>query len=105
MTDNGYHGVWVFAEQRNGQLKSVSYELLAKGRELADTLGTDLSAVCFGHNVGEVEHLIAHGADRVYVIDDPALAGNQEDLCAGELARLIRENKPEILLAGATSLG
>ncbi|MBI2853184.1 MAG: electron transfer flavoprotein subunit alpha/FixB family protein [Chloroflexi bacterium] len=105
MESNGYQGVWTFAEQRNGKLKRVSYEILARGRELADTLGTELTAVCFGHNISEVDQLIAHGADKVYLIDDPALAVNQEDLCAGELARLIRENKPEILLAGATSLG
>jgi electron transfer flavoprotein alpha subunit len=103
--DEAYRGVWVFAEQQDGRIKTVSYELLAKGRELADALGTDLSAVCFGHNVLDVDGLAAHGADRVYLIDDPALASAQEDYYAAELTRLIREHKPEIVLAGATSLG
>jgi len=43
--DGEYRGVWVFAEQREGRLKSVAFELLAKGRELADSLQTELSAI------------------------------------------------------------
>ena len=103
--NNGHHGIWVFAEQRDGRLKNVDYELLAKGRELADTLKTDLSAVCFGHNVSEIDQLVAYGADKVYLINNPALGTNQEDLYTSELTRLIQEHRPEILLAGATSLG
>ncbi|MFC1862135.1 FAD-binding protein [Chloroflexota bacterium] len=102
---DSHRGIWVFAEQRDGQLKSVSHELLTKGRELADTLKTELCAVCFGHNISEIEQLVAYGADRVYLIDDPTLANHQEDLYTRELARLIQENKPEIVIAGATSLG
>lgn len=103
--NDSHRGVWVFAEQRDGKLKSVDYELLAKGRELADTLKTELCAVCFGHNISEIEQLIAYGADKVYLTDDPALASKQEDLYTRELARLIQEHKPEIVLTGATSLG
>jgi len=103
--DDSHRGVWVFAEQRNGSLKNVDYELLAEGRELADALETELSAVCFGHNISETEALIAHGADKVYLCDDPALGANQEDLYTSQLTRLIQEHKPEIVLAGATALG
>ncbi len=102
---DSHRGVWVFAEQRNGELKSVGYELLSKGRELADTLKTELCAICLGHNISDVERLIAYGADKVYLVDDPALSNHPEDLYAGELTRLIQEHKPEIVLAGATSLG
>ena len=98
-------GVWVFAEQRDGKLKSVSYELLSEGRKLADKLGTELCAVCFGHNVEGAEGLIASGADKVYLADDPALANHQEDLYTEVLVDLVRKHKPEILLAGATALG
>lgn len=103
--DDGYRGVWVFAEQRDGRMKSVAYELVSEGRRLADMLGTELSAICFGHQVLEVERLFAYGADRVYVVDHPALAQGSEDLYVRELVKLIRQHKPEILLAGATSLG
>ena len=104
VTTSGHHGILVFAEQRNSKFRSVAYELLSKGRELADTLGTELCAICFGHNI-DVEPLIAYGADRVYLIDTPALADFQEELYTRELVELIRKYKPEIVLAGATSLG
>ncbi len=103
--DDSYRGVWVYAEQQDGQLKGVSYELVSKGRELADTLGTELCAVCFGHNVNDISRLAAYGADKVYLIDDPTLKNQQEEIYAAEFVRLIREKKPEIVLAGATSFG
>ena len=101
----GFRGVWVFAEQRDGKLKSVAYELLTEGRKLADKLGTELCAVCLGHNVEGAEGLVAYGADRVYLADDPALADHQEDYYTGVLVDLIRKHKPEVLLAGATAMG
>jgi electron transfer flavoprotein alpha subunit len=103
--DASARGVWVFAEQRKGTIKNVAYELLAKGRELADTLKTELCTVCLGHNIAEVDSLIAHGADKVYLVDSPDLADNQEDYMTHGLLDLIKEHKPEIVLAGATALG
>jgi electron transfer flavoprotein alpha subunit len=102
---DGHRGVWVFAEQRNGKLKNVAFELLAKGRGLADTLQTELSAVCLGHNIDGIDQLIAYGADKVYLVDSPELADNQEDLFTGQLVALIKQQQPEVLLAGATALG
>ena len=104
VVSDSHCGVWVFAEQRDGKLKSVAYELLSKGRELAEVLKTDLSAVCFGHGI-DVNQLTAYGADKVYLVDSPELAGNQEDLYTRQLVELIQQHKPEIVLAGATSLG
>ena len=103
--DDSYRGVWVYAERQDGEIRGVGYELLSKGRELADALNTELCAVCFGHNLDGVEQLAACGADRVYLIDDPSLASQQEEVYAAELVRLIRERRPEIVLAGATSFG
>ncbi len=105
ISSGGYSGIWVFAEQRNGKLRSVAYELLARGRELADTLHTDLAAVCLGKNVNDIASLIAHGADKVYSIDADALNVPLEDAYAAQMAELICSHKPEIVLAGATSLG
>lgn len=101
----GHQGVWVFAEQRDGKIKSVSLELLAKARELAGVLKTEVCAVCFGHAVQDVPQLIAHGADKVFLVDNPELASNPEDYLTAQLSGLIQEYKPEIVLAGATSLG
>lgn len=102
---DGSHGVWVFAEQRRGNLKNVSFELLSKGRELADTLQTELCAVCLGHNIADIDRLIAHGADKVYLVDSPDLADNQEDYLTHKLVGLIKEHQPEVVLVGATALG
>jgi len=103
--DSGYRGVWVFAEQHGGVLKGVSHELITKGRELADALGVSLDAICFGESIGEAAELVAHGADRVFLVEDEAFSGNNEELLSRRLAGLVREHKPEILLAGATALG
>jgi len=102
---DSHQGIWVFAEQRDGRLKSVAYELLSKGRQLADTLKTELYAICFGHDIDDVEQLIAYGADKVYLVDNPALAYPQEDLYVKQLVELIQQYKPEIVIAGATPLG
>ncbi|MFN3741031.1 MAG: 4Fe-4S binding protein, partial [Thermodesulfovibrionales bacterium] len=70
---SAYHGVWVFAEQRNGKVASIAFELLGAGRRLADTLGVELSAVLFGSSEEDARELIKYGADRVYLAQDPLL--------------------------------
>lgn len=101
-----YRGVWVFAEQRRGRLAGVSAELLGKGRELAETRGTDLTAVLFGHGVeGLARELVALGADRVFAADHPALEFFHDDAFAGVFTSLVEEHKPEIVLCGATVQG
>jgi electron transfer flavoprotein alpha subunit len=103
--DDSSRGVWVFAETRKGDIKKVGYELLSRGRELADTLKTELCAVALGDNIADVQSLIAQGADKVYLVDSPDMADNQEDYLTHSLLNLIKEHKPEVVLAGATALG
>lgn len=105
MTDNNLSEVWVFAEQQEGKLKGIAYELASEGRKLANALETKLGAVCFGHDIERIEQLIASGVDKVYLVDDTALANHEEDLYTETLVDLVRQHKPEILLAGATPLG
>ncbi len=101
-----YSGVMIFAEQRLGKIAEVAYELLHKGRELADTLKVSLSAVLLGKEVSaSANRLIEHGADRVYVVDHPYLEGFTDELYGECLTRIIRTYRPEIVLAGATSIG
>jgi electron transfer flavoprotein alpha subunit/NAD-dependent dihydropyrimidine dehydrogenase PreA subunit len=101
----GYEGVWVVAERHQGSFKAVSYELLAEGRRLAGMLGTELSAVCFGDSIGGAETLFHHGADKVYLVEDAALADFHEDTYSRVLADVIREYQPAIVIAGATAQG
>ncbi len=101
-----YKGVWVFAEQQNNDIAPVVYELLGKGKELAEDREAKLSAVLFGHNVKDlVEKLYHHGAEEVILIDDPLLADFTDDLYAQALQNLIKKYKPEIILTGATNTG
>ena len=98
-------GVWVFAEQRDGKVASVSYELLGAGRRLADKLNTDLAAVLFGGNESDAKELICWGADKVFHCDDPLFSVFNDEPYAALLSRLIMEQGPEIVLAGATPIG
>lgn len=99
-------GVWVFAEQREGRLSKVSLELLGKARELADTLGQDVSAVLLGHQVSKLsDTLIRYGAERVYLAQHKALKEYRTLAYTKALAELVMKHKPNILLMGATHLG
>ena len=99
-------GVWVFAEQRGGQMPEVVAELLGQGRRLARELDVEVGAVLLGHGLdGMAGELFALGADVVYLADDPRLAEFNDDIYCTVLARLIAEHRPEVFLAGATSLG
>ena len=101
-----WSGIWVFAENRIDRVAQVSFELLGIGRKLADQRGVSLSAVIFGKDLDEaVAELIASGADKVYVVDDSRLEQYREDIYGRVLEMLIREHKPEVVLAGATAIG
>ena len=101
-----YRGVWVYAEQRHNEISGVAYELLNEGKRLAQKLNVKLSAVFIGHNIESLcQELIYHGAGQVYLIDDPVLAEFQDDPYSEALAKLIFEEKPEIVLMGATNIG
>jgi electron transfer flavoprotein alpha subunit len=102
----GFTGVWVVAEQREGEIHGVSYELLGKGRELADARGSELAAVLLGADLGDAPgELVRHGADTVYVVDHPALRHYLDEPYANAVAALIGKHRPEIVLTGATSVG
>lgn len=99
-------GVWVFCEQKRGIIQSISYELLGKGRELADKLKTPLCGVLIGHEVeSKCADIIHRGADIVYVIDHPDLKNFLDDPYTNIFVRLIKKYNPEIVLCGATSIG
>lgn len=103
---DAWSGVWVFIESRHGIIAPVSFELLGIGRRLADDRGVTLSAVLLGDSVEQYcDELIACGADTVQLVDDPALSQYREDVYGRVLERLIKENKPEVVLAGATAIG
>ena len=98
--------VWVYAEQEDGSLHDVALELCGKARQLADQLGVQAAAVLPGSNVaGLAQKLIAHGADRVYLVDDPQLSHYQTGSYARVMCALVRKHRPQIVMYGATPLG
>ncbi|RMD57434.1 MAG: 4Fe-4S dicluster domain-containing protein [Nitrospirae bacterium] len=103
---DSYRGVWIFAEQMNGEIASVSYELLGAGRRLSDKLGVDLSAVMLGSGIMEKAHeLLEWGADKVYIAEHELLSRFHDEAYTHVLSELINKHKPEIVLAGATPIG
>lgn len=101
-----YKGVWVFAEQREGELQKVSLELLGEGRRVADKLGVKLTALLLGNNVSNLaEKLAAHGADEVLVAEDKNLEHYTTDAYTKVICDLATERKPGILFVGATFIG
>ncbi|HZE21133.1 MAG TPA: 4Fe-4S binding protein, partial [Desulfobaccales bacterium] len=99
-------GVWVFAEQRRGELGPVTVELLGEARRLAESLNVKVAAVLLGDQVDHLpDTLFSAGADKVYVAEHPLLKDFLEETYAAALTELARKFQPEIILAGATYLG
>jgi electron transfer flavoprotein alpha subunit len=101
-----YKGIWVFIEQKNGKVQSVSYELLGKAQELAKKLNCQVSGVLIGHNMqDQLDEIIWHGADNIYLVEAPEIANFQDDPYTNIIVELVKKYKPEILLCGATAIG
>jgi electron transfer flavoprotein alpha subunit len=101
-----FKDVWVFVEQHDGVIQSITFELLGEGRKLADSLGMKLCAVMLGHNIQpRSQELIARGADKVYLLDNPALEHFQDEAYANVLIDLVKKHKPNVMLCGASTIG
>ncbi len=99
--------VWIFIEQEGGNIENVSLELVSKGRELADTLGVDAEAIFLGDNLKEesVSKLYHHGCDKVFLVEDKKLEPFTILPYAKCIVDLVKVNKPNIILFGATNKG
>ena len=101
-----YRDIWVVTEAEDNALTPVSLEMVGKAREMASALGAYVNSVLLGENLdGLAQQLIQHGADSVYLADDPRLAEYHLETYAKVLTDLFQERKPEIILFGATELG
>lgn len=99
-------GVWIVAEQRDGALRKVSFELASTARKLADQLGDEVAAVLCG---GAVEAMAAelgkYGVDKVYVAENPAFEPYTTDAYTQAVTKVVKENEPAILLLAASAQG
>ena len=101
-----YQDVFVFCEQRDGNIQNIAFELIGKGRELADSLGQKVVAVLPGYQIADrAQSLIAHGADKVILADKPILAEYSTKPYTDVMAKVIADYHPEIFLFGASSIG
>ena len=97
-----YKGVYVFAQQVDGEVSGIAYELLGKAKDLAKDLNAEVTAVLLGYGVkGLADSLAEYGADKVIVVDDKELEVYRTE----PYAHVINEYKPEIMLVGATAIG
>jgi len=102
-----YSGVMIYGEVVKDKLSHVALEMLSIGRELAEKRKTELSSVIIGKTglKKQAQHLIEHGADRVYIIEDNNLEYFIDEIYAEALKKVLIEKKPEIFIGGATAQG
>ena len=101
-----YKGVYIYAQQVDNKLSDIAFELVGKAKELAADLKTEVTAVLLGSNVKALAtELGEYGADKVIVVDNPALETYRTEPYAQALVSVINEYKPEIMLVGATAIG
>ncbi len=99
-------GIWVFAEQRNEEIKKVTYELLSAGRKAADALGEELCAVLMGKGISSLAGKLGeYGADKVIVVDADALENYTTDAYTNVLADLAKEHQPTAILLACSVAG
>lgn len=99
-------GIFAITEQRDGQLRKLSFEAVSEGRRLADGLGSDLTAVLLGAGVeGLAEEIKKYGPDKILVADDPALADYTTDVYTNVLTGLVQASDPAVIIMGASAQG
>lgn len=98
--------MWVIAEQENGQLMNVTFELLGAAKELCAKLEEKCCAVLVTAAAGELpQQLIAAGADVVYVVEDPKYADYDTELYTDAICQLSQKYDPASIMFGATDDG
>lgn len=97
--------IWIFTEQREGKVRKVTFELLSAGAEFSEKTGFQVGAIVLGSGLQEAVKTLSPFTDKIYLIDDPALAPYTSDAYLINMASLIKEHQPSILLGGATSTG
>ena len=99
-------GIWTIVEQRNGDVRKITYETVSEGRRLADALGQELTVVLLGSNIKEKATELGHyGADKVFVADSDLLEPYTTDAYVSVISQLVKDNEPAVLLIGASVQG
>ena len=101
------NNVFVYCEIDKHTVEEVSFELLTKGRKLANELGVQLEAIAAGHGItGKVEKdILSYGVDKLHIFDAEGLYPYTSKPHTSILVNLFKEEKPQICLMGATVIG
>lgn len=103
---NTKKSVFVFAEQVDGQITPVSFELIGKARDLALQLDGEVVAGLLGYQISELaKELVAYGAETVVIADDLELKDYRTEPYTQAIVQILEKYQPEIALFGATSIG
>ena len=101
-----FRDIWVFCEQREGELMSTDFELISEGRKLADERGSKLVGLLLGKDVaGLAKELGGYGADKIIVCDAPDLEYYTTDAYTKVICDVVMDKKPEVFLIGASNIG
>ena len=99
-------GVFVITEQREGAFGKVTYEAVCEGRRLADSLGTELTALILGLDVGNLtKELEKYGPDKILLADDPSLAEYVTETYTKVIVDAVQSSQPELIIIGASNQG
>ncbi len=97
--------IWIFAEQQEGRVRKVAFELLTAAAEFSKKTGQAVLAVLLGSGLQEAVKSLIPFADKIYLFDDPSLVPYASDTYLANIVRLVKEHQPSIFLGGATSTG
>ncbi len=97
--------IWTFAEQQDGKIRKVVFELLSAGVEFSKKTGQTVSALLLGSGLENAVTSLTPFADKIYLLDDPCLAPYTSDTYLVNIAKLVKEHQPSVFLAGMTSTG
>jgi electron transfer flavoprotein alpha subunit len=97
--------IFVLAEHRRGQVRDITYEMLTKGRALAEEAKADLTAVLLGHNMKDKAKILSEHTDKVLLVEDAKLDNFNSKAYQKVLSHLIKGRKPLLTLVGHTSFG
>jgi electron transfer flavoprotein alpha subunit len=97
--------IWVFAEQQDGKVRKVVFELLTASTEFSKKTGQEVAAILLGSGLQDAVNNLKRFADKIYLFDDPGFTPYTSDIYLANIAELVMEHQPSILLGGATSTG